>query len=337
MSGNKIGFAVGYDKNATIREMAASIAAAEGAGFDSGFFSETLYTNRDSVSAMTAFGLATERMSLGTTQVVRLRSPLVMAQTAATIDELTGGRFALTIGACTHKHAARNGLPHLAPPQVLREYITAIRLLLAGGEVNYAGEHVVMEKTGLNWQPLRKDIPIWIAGASRLGLTIAGQMADGILLDAATSPEYAANAIAIIRQAREAAGLSMEGFTVAQLVNVSLGDSKSEALDAVRWEIASKFRYASTAKSKIAVGEPNLAQDAPEVLSALFEEKGFEALVEAIPDSYVDALTASGTLPQVVERLNRYRAAGVTLPLVRAASVSQIPTLLDSVIALREG
>src|SRR5690606_20334516 len=46
MSGNKIGFAVGYDKNATIREMAASIAAAEGAGFDSGFFSETLYTNR---------------------------------------------------------------------------------------------------------------------------------------------------------------------------------------------------------------------------------------------------------------------------------------------------
>src|SRR5690606_29298074 len=57
---NGLGFGVGYDAKATVREMSESIAAAERAGFSMGFFSETFYTNRDSVSALSAFSLATQ-------------------------------------------------------------------------------------------------------------------------------------------------------------------------------------------------------------------------------------------------------------------------------------
>ncbi|MDQ7905203.1 LLM class flavin-dependent oxidoreductase [Phytohabitans sp. ZYX-F-186] len=327
----RLGFAVGYDPSASVGDMAALMARAEARGFDTGFFSETFYTNRDSVSAVAAFATATSRIALGTTQVVRLRSPLVMAQTAASLDELSGGRFVLVVGACTDKHAARNGLPPQAPGVVLREYVECVRRLLTGAQVTFRGRYVSLDGVGLNWTPARADIPIWIAAASPLGLRIAGEIADGVLLDAGTSPEYSANALAIARQARRAAGLDWAGFTVAQLVNTSIEETKAAALEAVRWEVASKFKYPSTARGKVLVGEPNISPDAPAELSSIYAEKGLDALLAAIPDGYVEALTAAGPVPEVRRRLERYRAAGVDLPLVRAATARQVDRLLGAV------
>jgi len=326
-----LGFAVGYDPAASVADMAALMARAETRGFDTGFFSETFYTNRDSVSAISAFATATSRIALGTTQVVRLRSPLVMAQTAATLDELSGGRFVLVIGACTDKHAARNGLPPQPPAAVLAEYVACIRELLTGAKVTFEGRYVRLDGVGLNWKPARADIPIWIAAASPLGLRTAGEIGDGVLLDAGTSPEYSANALAILREARAAAGLDMAGFAVAQLVNTSIEQTREAAVAAVRWEVASKFRYASTARGKVLVGEPNISPDAPAELSAVYAEKGLDALLAAIPDDYVAALTAAGTVAEVRARLDRYRAAGVALPLVRPASAGQVDRLLGAV------
>jgi 5,10-methylenetetrahydromethanopterin reductase len=328
MSG--IGFALGYDPSASVRDMADVMSRAESAGYGFGFFSETFYTNRDSVTSLTAFAGATTSMKLGTTQVVRLRSPLVMAQTLATLDEYAGGRVTLTVGASTERHSLRNGMSHLPAPQLLREYINAIRLLLTGESVSYAGEYVHLDNVGLNWKPKRSSVPIWVAGASKIGLKIAAEMADGVLLDAGTSPEYSENAIAIIRASREAAGKSMGDFTVAQLVNTSIESTKKQAIDAVRWEIASKFRSPTTARAKVAVGEPNIDPDAPQRLSSAYLEGGQDALMKAIPDSYVEALTASGTVDDVTERVNKYRRAGVSLPLVRAAASHQLPALMNA-------
>lgn len=323
-----LGFGLGYDATATVREMADSISRAEAAGFSMGFFSETFFTNRDSVSALSAFSMATERMSLGATQVVRLRSPLVMAQTAATLDEMSGGRLVLVLGAATDKHAARNGLAAMKPPQVLREYIETVRLLLTGEKITYEGQFVKFDDVGLNFTPVRRSIPIWVAGSSPLGLKISAQLGDGILLDAGTSPEYSANAIARIREVREEAGLGMEDYSVAQLVNTSIEDTREQALDAIRWEVASKFKYASTGRGKIAVGETAIPADSPDRLSTIYQSRGEQALLDAIDDDFAAALTASGTIDDVEARVRRYREAGVNFPILRATAPHQIPALL---------
>lgn len=330
-----LGFGVGYDSEATIRDMARSVAEAEAAGFSMGFFSETFYTNRDSVSALSAFSLATEHMALGATQVVRLRSPLVMAQTIATLDELSEGRMVLVVGAATDKHAARNGIEPMKPPQVLREYIESIRLLLTGEKVTYDGQFVTLDGVGLNFTPLRRRIPIWVAGASPLGLKISGQLGDGILLDAGTSPQYSAAAIARIREVRDEAGTGMDGFSVAQLVNTSIESTRAAAYDAIRWEVASKFKFPSTGRGKIAVGESAIPADSPDRLSAIYREHGEHALLDAIDDDFVAALTASGTVDDVAGRVGQYRAAGVNFPILRATAKHQIPSLLDAGARLR--
>ena len=61
----KTGFAMGYDPSLGVREMADLAREAERRGYDMAFFSEALLCNRDSVTALTAFGLATTRIALG--------------------------------------------------------------------------------------------------------------------------------------------------------------------------------------------------------------------------------------------------------------------------------
>ncbi|HVC13322.1 MAG TPA: LLM class flavin-dependent oxidoreductase [Acidimicrobiales bacterium] len=333
------GFAVGYDPRATVADMTAQVAEAERAGFALGMFSEAFFTNRDSVSALASFAAATSAMGLATTQIVRLRSPLLMAQTAATLDELSGGRLTLVLGAATARHGARNGLPAqvppATPPQTLREYLQAVRLLLTGERVTFRGDVVRLDDVGLNWRPVRQGVPLWTAATSRLGLRIAAELADGVLLDGGASPEYTASALALLRRHRAAAGKSMDGFTVAQLISVSVADDEQQALDAVRWEVASKFRYSLTALSKIAVGEPHVDRDAPDRLSALYREHGERALLEAIPDPLVRALTASGDEEQVRARVEAYRSAGVELPVLRVPNNAQAPRLFE--LAARSG
>ncbi len=333
------GFAVGYDPSASVREMAAQVAAAERAGFALGMFSEAYFTNRDSVSALSTFAACTSEMQLATTQIVRLRSPLLMAQTAATIDELSDGRLTLVLGSATRRHGERNGLPPqvppATPPQTLREYLQVVRQLLTGDPVRFHGDVIDMDDIALNWRPLRPAVPLWSAATSRLGLRIAAQLADGVLLDGGTSPEYTASAVSLLRRDREDAGKPMEGFTVAQLISVSIAEDEQRALDAVRWEVASKFRYALTAASKIDVGEPHVDPEAPERLSAIYRERGEDALLAAIPDAYVRALTASGDEAQVRARVEAYRDAGVDVPVLRVPDPSQAPTLFD--LAARSG
>ena len=248
-----LGFGLGYDPHSDVRTMTTAVADAERAGFDLCFFSETFYTHRDSVTALTAFALATGVTTLGATQVVRLRSPLVTAQTIATLDELSGGRVLIALGAATDKHAARNGLPAERPADALREHLTAVRLLLTGEKVTFHGEFVRLDGVGLGFAPVRPEVPLWIAGSSRLGLRLAGELADGVLLDAGTSPEYSAAAVERVRRARETAARDTP-FTVAQLVNTSIEDSRQTALERVRWEVATKCRYPGTGRAKIAAG-----------------------------------------------------------------------------------
>lgn len=325
------GFAVGYDPAASVKEMAAQVAEAERAGFSLGMFSEAFFTNRDSVSALATFAAFTSSMRLATTQIVRLRSPLLMAQTAATLDELCEGRLTLVLGAATAAHGARNGLPPqtppATPPKTLREYLEVVRPLLSGEPVTFHGDVVDLDGVSLNWRPRRPGVPLWTAATSKAGLRIAAELADGVLLDGGTSPEYTKCAVALLRSYRKAAGKSMDGFTVAGLLSVSIADTEAAALDAVRWEVASKFRYALTAASKIAVGEPHVDPDAPERLSRLFREQGERALLAAVPDSYVRALTASGDEDQAAARVDAYRAAGLDVPVVRVPDKAQVPRL----------
>jgi 5,10-methylenetetrahydromethanopterin reductase len=328
----RVGFATGYDRKAGVREMREWARLAEEAGFEIIFFSETIELMRDSVSALAGFASSTTRITIGCTQIVRLRSPLVMAQTLATLDELSGGRVMLAPGACTNTHAKRNGLVPGDPIRSLVEYVDAIRQLLTGETVTYHGEFVNFDKVRLGFTPQRTYVPMHIAATSKTGLRNAGRIGDGVLLNATCSPEYDVNALRVIREAAAESGRDLGGYEVAQIINCSVEDDHQAALDAVRWEVASKLdphQIPFIMGPKIRVGEPYMSLDDVPKFEDAWNRGGMEALIKAVPDSYVEGMTASGTPDEVVARVQQYRDAGVTLPILRAAAPHQVPRILE--------
>jgi 5,10-methylenetetrahydromethanopterin reductase len=331
----RVGYALGYGKFTNVREMADVMRQAEDRGFDMAFFSETVELMRDSVSSLAAIGLATKRLRLGSTQIVRLRGPVVMAQSLATLDELTGGRMTLAPGACTKSHARVHALAVEAgatPAEVLREYIESMRLLLTGEKVSYRGKFVNFDNVGLGWKPVRSDIPIYVPATAAVGLRLAGEVGDGVVLNAVCSPEYTANALNIIKNSMEKAGRDFAQFEVAQIINCSIEDNHRAALDAVRWEVATKLdpvQISFIAAPKMRVGEPYIRKEDIPLFEKAHAEGGMEGLIKAIPDSYVEGMTASGTPDEVKKRVQQYRDAGVKIPLLRPAAAHQTQRLLD--------
>jgi alkanesulfonate monooxygenase SsuD/methylene tetrahydromethanopterin reductase-like flavin-dependent oxidoreductase (luciferase family) len=290
---------------------------------------------RDSVTSLAAIGLATKRLILGATQIVRLRGPVVMAQSLASLDELTAGRMTLAPGACTQSHAKVHALVanlNVTPAQVLKEYVEAIRLLLTGEKVSYHGQYVHFDKVGLAWRPIRTSIPIYLPATSKTGLRLAGQIADGVILNAVCSPEYTVNALKILRESAEAAGRDFSKFEVAQIINCSMEDDHKKALDQVRWEVATKLdpvQISFIAGPKIRVGEPYIRKEDIPIFEKAYASGGMKELIKAVPDSYVEGMTASGTPDEVEKRVQQYRDAGVKIPLLRPAANHQTQRLMD--------
>jgi alkanesulfonate monooxygenase SsuD/methylene tetrahydromethanopterin reductase-like flavin-dependent oxidoreductase (luciferase family) len=328
----RIGLATGYDPTVGVREFAESVREIDRRGWEIAFFSETIALMRDSVTALAAFACDTTRVRLGCTQVVRLRSPVTMAQTLASLDELSGGRMVLCPGACTSFHAERHGLEPVDPPRALREWVETIRLLLSGEPVSYTGTVVKLDRVGLGWTPPRARVPLWIAATSATGLAMAGTIGDGVLLNTVASPEYSANAVKIVRRAAEAAGRDWSSFEVAQLINTSVEDDHDRAVDAVRWEVATKFlpgKFRTQAGPRLRVGEPSIDAALVPELEAAHHHGGPDALARALPASMVQGLTAAGTPAEVLARIERYRDAGVKLPIVRPAAARQARAIID--------
>jgi alkanesulfonate monooxygenase SsuD/methylene tetrahydromethanopterin reductase-like flavin-dependent oxidoreductase (luciferase family) len=255
-----------------------------------------------------------------------------MAQTIATLDELSEGRLFIAIGAYIALHSRIHGLAPADPPGALTEWIECIRLFLTGAPVTYHGRYVQFDNISLGFKPARSSVPIYVAATSRTGLRLAGRLGDGVLLNSIASPAYTRNALDVVRDALAEAGRDASSFRVAQIVNCSVDDDESAALDAVRWEIATKLRplaYASSIPSRLHVGEPVLKAIDIERLHAVHAEGGDAAMSAAIPESVLRGLTASGTREAVRERVEEYRAAGVETPILRPASAEQTERVLN--------
>ena len=135
-----------------------------------------------------------------------------------------------------------------------------------------------------------------------------------------------------MRQAAEEAGRDWTSFEVAQIINTSVEEDHATALDAVRWEVATKFlpgKFQSQAAPRLRVGEPWIDPAELPRFEAAFAAGGPEGLARAIPGSWIEGLTASGTPDEIRPRVERYREAGVRLPILRPAAGHQAPCIID--------
>jgi F420-dependent oxidoreductase-like protein len=200
----KIGLFLGDlgSADAAVREAV----AAERDGFDSVWYAQIFRI--DALTAIALAGKETERIELGTSVVpVYPRHPHALAQQAATVQSVCGGRFVLGLGLSHHPVVEGMwGLSYEQPARYMREYLSVVRPLLSEGRVAFSGE-VFRVNAGLQIDNL-PPTPIVIAALAPVMLRIAGELAEGTVTWMTGVKTIEAHIAPRIRAAAKAAGRS---------------------------------------------------------------------------------------------------------------------------------
>jgi alkanesulfonate monooxygenase SsuD/methylene tetrahydromethanopterin reductase-like flavin-dependent oxidoreductase (luciferase family) len=165
---------------------------AEALGFDATWVGDSplARARHDALLTLAAVAARTERIALGTAVLLpALRSPLLLAQAVATLDQLAQGRLLLGLGAGfplpeTERQFAAAGVPYRRRVGRMVETIAAMRALWArpGEPCSFAGEHVALDAVALEPPPHRDGgPPLWLAGAGETAERRVGEIADGWL------------------------------------------------------------------------------------------------------------------------------------------------------------
>lgn len=143
--------------------------------------------SRSATVPMAALAAGTSTISIGSNIAYGVgRSPLMWAAEARDLDELSSGRVILGLGNGTPTMMeAWHGVSGEAPAARMAELLTVLKALwrLHEGPVHHDGRfyHVHISPTSDVPEPIRPEIPVWIAGVNKLMLRTAGRLADGLV------------------------------------------------------------------------------------------------------------------------------------------------------------
>ncbi len=220
---------------------------AEELGYESVYV--THIAGRDSLTLLTAYAASSERVTLGTGVIpIYARTPANMAQSFATLDDFSGGRAVAGLGV-SHKPVVEGwfGQSIDRPLDEMREYVAIMRAIFRGedpppGEKFRTGFHF------MGFEPLRPELPIYLAGLSPGMLRLAGEIADGVILWLC-NPHYIRDVVVpTVCEGRAKAGKELEGFEIVAAVPSAVADDPTRALEQLRSELVAYFHLPYSAR-----------------------------------------------------------------------------------------
>ena len=293
-------------------EIADCAVLAEELGYESVWVAEG--HGGDQFATLSACAVRTSRVQLGTAITsIYVRSIPTIAMAAASVDDLSGGRFILGIGS-SHKVQVvpEHGVPFGKPLTKTRETVEVVRALLRDGAVQYDGETVRIENFDFWFTPHRREMPIYVAAVFPKMTALCGEVADGIILTRSTLKTGAA-VRATIAEAAEKAGRDPKDVAITSLLPTSVGETREEAFDAMRPGLA--FYCGFFPRYNRLVAEHGFADEAAAIAEA-FARDGLDAAIGLVTDAMVDATGVAGTPEECRDKIEAYRASGIDLPII---------------------
>jgi 5,10-methylenetetrahydromethanopterin reductase len=316
-----IEFHVGILPNRPAADCLALGLAAEKLGYEGVWVADSHSVMRDAFAILAVLAGRTGRIALatGVTQTVT-RHPAVLANSMATLHELSGGRAILGIG--VGESAVQNLGLRPEKLAVFAEKIHVIRALLSGAEVEYQGTRIRMP-----WSSCQ--VPLVMACSGPKSLQLAGRVADGVLFQVGADPQLVRYALDNIRHGAESAGRSLADLKLYMRLACSVGDDRARARKAVRG-------YAAVAAGTAfrTVPREYFSDELWEDLSRFkshydYGEHGSNDArhAEWLTERIVDAIAVAGTPREAIPRLHALAAMGLTGFVSPAAMPDPLPYL----------
>ena len=294
---------------------------AEKYGIDSFWLGEA-YHGRSALVSLSAIATQTSKILLGTSVIsVYTRHPALLAMEAATLDELSNGRFILGIGVNTTalvKHGHISDLKEVKeakPVSAMRDSILISKMFLSGKEVTYEGKVFRIPRPGskLNFHQIRENLPVYVGSRSPKILQLCGEMADGLIISRSlsSSPDYVKHCIEEVRNGAKISGREIDKIDIAANLNISVSKDSQAARDAVR-EIVALYICDPNLDATELMKEHSRIND--EDLIPVKEEakkSGHKAASLLVSDTLIEELAIAGTPDEIINKLEKMLKIGV--------------------------
>ena len=297
---------IALDGMVSLPDMVDLTLRAEAAGVPAVWMAEHM-GYRDAVTASAAFLTATRRVTVAPSAIsVHVRHPMIAAMSAASLEELAPGRTVLSVATGNPRALDEMGVGTPRALTTMREYVEAVRRLLRGEPVTYAGKVFRFRDSRLHFRPGRA-IPIYVAAMGPRMLEVAGEIADGVLLSAALAPAYIRLSLDRVRAGASRAGRDPKEVAAAGFVLTSVSRDGDAARRAAKMMLAYLFRNRFVAESLELSGSRVDRQAAGDAAA----RGDWESAVRLVPDDEVTRYAVAGTLAECRSQLGAFREAGL--------------------------
>jgi len=299
--------------NAPLSRMVERVKLAEASGYDTVWLADERFY-REVYSCLSLFATHTERVRLGPCVTdPYARHPALTAMAIATLDEISGQRAVLGIGAGISGFAEL-GIERTKPPRAIREAIELIKQLLRGEPVDYRGEIVRFAGGRLSFTPVRPQIPVYVASNGPIGQRAAGAVADGVIMEACAAVEEVQALRAEVDRGAKQVGRDPGAVKLIARLNTCIAANGRAARDAVRPSVAyllgaARLKFATTEARGLTLS----AEAKASVAHARYAEgvTPYLPLLPLISDAHVNAFTLAGTVDEVAAHVVALRQAGI--------------------------
>jgi alkanesulfonate monooxygenase SsuD/methylene tetrahydromethanopterin reductase-like flavin-dependent oxidoreductase (luciferase family) len=264
---------------------------------------ESIWTSQivdahDACTLLSAYSVATERVGLGVAVIpVYLRHPVSTIQMAATLDEISGGRFRLGLGVGSQLTVEWIlGATQGDPLEATREYVSIVRSGLETGSVNFTGRHF-----SARWKYIaqpRPKLPVMLGAMGPKMLELAGEIADGVVLWMCTADYLRDQVMPRLKAGRARAGKTLDGFEVQACMYISLTSNPACARQYIKEHLQYYTKLPTYQRFFTAIGF------------------GDDIANGALSDRFADSVGGIGDELEVRCAIEAFRDAGCTLPML---------------------
>ena len=291
---------------------------AEKRGFEAVWQAESRLV-RDAIVPMAAYAAVTERIKVGSGVINNwTRNIGLLAATFLTLDDLAPNRIICGIGAWWDPLARNVGIERKKPLVAMRETVILLRRLLNMERVTFHGEFHHVEGIELDVVHGRREprnVPIMIGATGDQMMELAGEIADGVVLNYCVPPEYNLKAMELLEKGARKAGRRAEDLDRPQLVVCSVDQDHDKAIDTTR-ELLTQYLAQQPHIAKASGVSSDVVAEIQSILGWPATREQILKAKHLVPEELILRVTASGTPDEARAKVDEYRRNGCTCPIL---------------------